>query len=143
MMTQEIPTNVLKNLSSTEYARRHMEVVSEALHKLGVEHQLFRLFMERFEGPFWSTSQGYEFLDLIEGNQCVVSSTLECRSEFQFPKHYLVLSSLSVNQILVLDSLQDYVYEVDFEGGDQLLLASELQPRWRSYSSFLADYFGL
>ena len=142
MMTQEIPTNVLKNLSSTEYARRHMEVVSEALHKLGVEHQLFRLFMERFEGPFWNVASGYELLDLIEGNPSVVSSTFECRAEFRFPTHYLVLTALSANQILILDSLLDCVYEVDFEGGDQLLAEGILEPRWRSYSSFLSEYFG-
>jgi len=142
MMTQNIPASVLNNLSSAVYARLHMEVVSKALEQLGVEHQLFQLFMERFEGPFWNVASGYELLDLVEGNPCVMLSTFECRAEFRFPTHYLVLTALSANQILVLDSLLDYVYEVDFEGGDQLLAKGGLEPRWRSYSSFLTEYFG-
>jgi hypothetical protein len=137
----EIPSTVLAALNLQVYARQHKELVCDALKRLGVVHPLFSLFMSRFEGPFWSASQGYELIDLIEGTPSVVSSTLECRNEFQFPIHYIVLSAISANQILVLDSHLDVVYEVDFEGGDQLLLEGKLEPRWRSYSSFLADYF--
>lgn len=141
MTSQEIPTNVLIKLSSAVYARPQMEVVSEVLAQLGVEHRLFRQFMERFEGPFWNVASGYELLDLVEGNPNVMLSTVECRAEFDFPTHYLVLTALSANQIIILDSLLDYVYEVDFEGGDKLFADGMLEPRWRSYSEFLNEYF--
>ena len=52
MKKLEIPSIVSNNLSSAAYVRSHVEIISETLTRLGVEQQLFQLFMERFEGPF-------------------------------------------------------------------------------------------
>ncbi len=58
-----------------------------------------------------------------------------------FLKKYLVLSEMSANAILVLDSVTDKVYSVNFEGGDELLLSGELEETWPTFYEFLKEYF--
>jgi hypothetical protein len=45
------------------------------------------------------------------------------------------------NAILVLDTLTDHVYVVNFEGGDEKLHKGELKPSWLTFHEFLATYF--
>lgn len=97
--------------------------------------------MKRYEGPFWSEYTGYEMLDLLEGEETIKSSTEICRTQFSLPAKYLVMSQLSAGQLLMLDCLEDKVYEVDFEGGDMLLQRGQLIPRRPSFSEFLVEYF--
>lgn len=60
-----------------------------------------------------------------------------------FPKKYLVLTEMEANEVIVLNSLNDKVYRVDFEGGDEKLLNEDLEEDWESFEEFLVTYFGL
>lgn len=62
--------------------------------------------------------------------------TLICREEHGFPKQYLVLSEMSANAVLVLDTVTDKVHIVNFEGGDELLLKGELEATWSTFYNF-------
>jgi hypothetical protein len=48
---------------------------------------------------------------------------------------------MSANAVLVLDTVTDKVYIVNFEGGDELLLTGELKETWSSFFDFLKAYF--
>lgn len=41
------------------------------------------------------------------------------------------------------DTNTDKVYNVNFEGGNELLMKGELKEDWSSFDDFLIDYFGL
>ena len=60
-----------------------------------------------------------------------------------FPVHYLVLTEMVANEVIVLNTLDDKVYRVDFEGGDEKLLNGVLQAEWQSFEEFLIAYFDL
>lgn len=72
-----------------------------------------------------------EFLDIVDDRVNTESITNECRREFSFPIHYLVLTEMAVNEVLVLNILNNKVYRVDFEGGDEKLLSGELEAECR------------
>ena len=65
------------------------------------------------------------------------------RIEHSFPVHYLVLTEMVANEVIVLNTLDDKVYRVDFEGGDEKLLNGVLQAEWQSFEEFLIAYFDL
>lgn len=48
---------------------------------------------------------------------------------------------MTANAALVLDSVTDKVYSVNFEGGDELLLNGELKESWPTFYMFLKEYF--
>lgn len=50
---------------------------------------------------------------------------------------------MSALEVIVLDTVNDKVYRVDFEGGDEKLLNAELHPEWDSFEEFLIEYFDL
>lgn len=136
----DVPESVSRVLGDAIYARRNVEMVAGVLAALDVKHDLLRSFFERYEGPFWSENTGYEVLDILDGDETIQSATEICRKQFLFPVQFLVLSRLSAGQVVVLDTLDDKVYEVDFEGGEALLLAGQLAPRWESFRSFLNEF---
>lgn len=138
----QIPEVVGRKLADPIYARRNPDKVDTVLIDLGATNDVLRNFLRQYEGPFWSESLGLELLDIYEGNDSIRSVTGVCRQRFGFPDRLLVLTQLSAGQVLVLDTVSDEVYEVDFEGGERLLLAGELEPRWDTFRSFLAEYFG-
>ena len=80
-------------------------------------------------------------MDIIEDNNNILKSTNICRDEYGFNKKYLVLTEMSANEVIVLDSDTDKVYRVNFEGGDELLKNGELQEEWSSFTDFLKEYF--
>ena len=141
MNGNDIPDAVKSLLAEPTYARANPDSVAPILSDLGVEHSLLRSFLERYEGPFWSEHIGCEMLDLYEGEETIKSATETCRQRFGFPSNLLVLSQLTAGQIVVLDTSDDKVCEVDFEGGEELLKKKELEPRWDSFRSFLVEYF--
>ncbi|MDY6993021.1 MAG: SMI1/KNR4 family protein [Pseudomonadota bacterium] len=141
MNGNDIPGAVKSLLAEPTYARANPDSVGLILSDLGVEHGLLRSFLERYEGPFWSEYTGCEMLDLYEGEETIKSATETCRRQFGFPSNLLVLSRLTAGQVVVLDTSDDKVYEVDFEGGEELLNKKELEPRWGSLRSFLIEYF--
>nr|WP_240515154.1 hypothetical protein [Bacillus wiedmannii] len=67
--------------------------------------------------------------------------TIIARKEHGFPNKYLVLTEMTANAALVLDSVTDKVYSVNFEGGDELLLNGELKESWPTFYKFLKEYF--
>ncbi|PEC20102.1 immunity 22 family protein [Bacillus cereus] len=67
--------------------------------------------------------------------------TIIARKEHGFPNKYLVLTEMTANAALVLDSVTDKVYSVNFEGGDELLLSGKLKESWPTFYSFLKEHF--
>lgn len=97
----------------------------------------FKSFYNRYEGPFWEEGLGFELLDITE----IESHTLSARMEHNFLKQYLILTELSANSVIVLNTFTDHVFIVHFEGGDEKLLRGELEPTWLSFHEFLKTYF--
>lgn len=50
---------------------------------------------------------------------------------------------LCANEILVLNTINDKVYRVDFEGGHEDLLNGKLDEEWSGFDAFLIEYFDL
>jgi hypothetical protein len=104
--------------------------------------ETFRRFYEEFAGPFGSERTGFGLLDLCDQDPNIVSVTGICRKKYGWPAAFLVLTELLGNSVLVLEATEDRVFDVDFEGGDRLLLNRQLPPAWSSFSEFLGFYFG-
>ncbi|MDE7415689.1 MAG: SMI1/KNR4 family protein [Lachnospiraceae bacterium] len=126
------------------YTRKDKEKVLQAFDRLDVKvSRLVEEFFLNLEGPFWGESLGMLFLDIINDDVNIESETNVCRNIHMFPKQYLVLTEMVADEIIVLDSMNDKVYRVDFEGGDIKLLNGELEEDWNSFEDFLRSYFGL
>lgn len=140
-MLHILPDQLADILKEDGYKRQDKYKVAETLASLDVKvSQVFREFYQQYCGPFWEEHVPYELLDLMEENS-VCSYTKIARQEHSFPTQYLILSEMSANAVLVLDSVTDQVYEVDFEGGDELLTKGELKETWPTFYAFLHDYF--
>ncbi|ATP40852.1 1,3-beta-glucan synthase regulator [Solibacillus sp. R5-41] len=138
----ELPKKLEQILGDKIYKRDNKVKVKQALTRLDVNTSYsFNKFYEEYAGPFWDTFVPFELLDIVEEKNNIENYTYICRSEHSFPKHYLVLSEMSVNTVLVLDTLTDKVYKVDFEGGEELLLKGELREEWSTFYEFLLEYF--
>lgn len=131
-------------LDSDIYARESAEEVVRAFQRLGVKvSEEVEAFFVNFAGPFWEETLGMEFLDIIEDEINIESVTMECRREHSFPIYYLVLTEMVANEVIVLNTLNDNVYRVDFEGGEKKLLNGELEPEWQNFEEFLNTYFNM
>lgn len=137
-----LPNRLEEVLGEEIYKREDEQVVDEILAKLSVKpSDTFRNFYKRYEGPFWEENVPFELLDIVaEENNIEVYTTIS-RKEHDFPNNYLVLSEMSANAVIVLDTSTDNVYIVNFEGGDELLLKGDLEPSWKSFYDFLKAYF--
>lgn len=125
------------------YKRRNKSKVNTVLANLDVEvSNSFSEFYNTYEGPFWEEHVPYELLDMVEEDRNIQFYTDILRKVHKFPKNYLVLSELSANMVLILDTLTDKVYCMNFEGGDEQLLNGELKASWPTFYAFLEDYFG-
>ena len=96
-----------------------------------------------FAGPLWEETLGMKFLDIVEDEINIENVTIECRREHSFPVNYLVLTEMVVNEVLVLNTLDDKVYRVDFEGGEKKLLNGVLEAEWQNFEDLLIAYFNL
>ena len=141
MTSSEIPLQVAQYLDSRKYFRVDKDVVNKVLTRLSGDHLLLRNFFETYEGSFWSEHLGCELLDITEGDESIETSTQTCRVQFGFPMRFFVLTRFSAGQVVVLDIERDKVYEVDFEGGDAMLLSGDLPQRWESFEAFLKEFF--
>jgi len=139
---QALP-NCLEEVSEEDiYKREDKDQVNEVINRLGVEvSNTFREFYHRFAGPFWDEHVPYELLDIIDEENNIEYYTIIARQELGFPNKYLVLTEMTANAALVLDSVTDKVYSVNFEGGDELLLNGELKESWPTFYVFLKEYF--
>ncbi|RAS72845.1 SMI1/KNR4 family protein [Priestia endophytica] len=125
------------------YKRRNKSKVNTVLANLDVEvSNSFSEFYNTYEGPFWEEHVPYELLDMVEEDRNIQFYTDILRKVHKFPKNYLVLSELSANTVLILDTLTDKIYCMNFEGEDDLLLSGELKASWSTFYAFLEDYFG-
>ena len=99
-------------------------------------------FYSRFEGPFSTRHTGFELLDACVGTgECAITgATTICRRQFNLPDRFLVISNYLGGGVLMLDTLTDQVFNVDFEGGLEELIAGRL-PAEGSFASFVASYF--
>ncbi|NPC91938.1 SMI1/KNR4 family protein [Bacillus sp. WMMC1349] len=137
-----LPEKLNAVLEDEIYKREDQNVVKEALKRLDVNvSDAFLEFYNLYAGPFWEENVPFELLDIINDKNNIESFTEIVRVEHHFPKNFLVLSEMSVNAILVLDTKTDKVYTVDFEGGDELLLKGELQETWPTFYELLKNYF--
>ncbi len=135
----------LKNiLDKSTYARADKNEVIQTFKRLDVKvsKSVEEFFLE-FAGPFWEEKLGMEFLDIVDDEVNIESVTNECRKVHLFPKQYLVLTEMAANEVLVLNTLNDKIYRVDFEGGDEALLNERLEAEWESFEQFLTAYFDL
>ncbi|MGG3928305.1 SMI1/KNR4 family protein [Metabacillus fastidiosus] len=137
-----LPDELHTALKEDIYKRENRDDVYSVLARLNVTASpTFVEFYKKYSGSFWGNSVPYELLDLCEDINNIESYTEICRKEHCFPDIFLVLSELSAGAALVLDSVTDKVYEVDFEGGNESLLNGSLKACWPSFYEFLKDYF--
>lgn len=138
----DITDRLREKLNSDLYERKSKAEVTEAFARLEINPpDIVKEFYMNFEGPFWEETFGMELLDIINDRVNVESITNECREEHMFPAKYLVLTEIAANEVIVLDTTDNKVYRVDFEGGDELLLAGQAEEDWGSFEEFLEVYF--
>lgn len=129
-------------LQNPIYRRKEKAKVYAAVQELGVTvPQSFMDFYLEFEGPFAAGSSGYQLQDIVEDSFSVLESTLIARKSFKLPARFIVLTELTGGAVLILDSQSGKVFDVDFEGGLELLLLDSLKPRWMCFEDFLAEFF--
>lgn len=137
-----LPHRLDEILGKEIYKREDRKLVKSALIRLGVDaSDTFQEFYYQYAGSFWEEHVPFELLDIVDDENNIESYTFISRKEYGFPKQYLVLSEMSANAILVLDTITDKVYTVNFEGEDELLLKGELKETWASFFEFLRAYF--
>ena len=137
-----LPERLDEVLGEEIYKREDSNEVKDSLIRLGVDtSDTFQGFYNQYAGPFWGEHVPFELLDIVDEENNIESYTLISRKEHDFPKQYLVLSEMSANAVLVLDTVTDKVYIVNFEGGDELLLKGELKEAWLTFFDFLEVYF--
>jgi len=137
-----LPGRLDEVLGEEIYKRDDRNLVKDALIRLGVDvSDTFQEFYNQYTGPFWEEHVPFELLDISDEENNIESYTLISRKEHGFPKQYLVLSEMSANAVLVLETVTDKVYVVNFEGGDEMLLKGELKETWSSFFEFLKAYF--
>ena len=124
--------------------RRESPVERAELERIGIAaDSAFGLFFARHHGPFGSTVTQFLLLDLLDQDptDSVVTSTRVIRERFGWPDRYFVISDMLAHAVLVYDATSDRVFNVDFEGGDALLLAGDLPPSHTSFEDFLRWFF--
>lgn len=137
-----LPEGLEHVLNDDIYLREDKKSVISAIEELGISpSKEFIEFYTTYSGPFWEETLGMELLDIVEENNNCVSYTNICRKEYGFDNKYVILTEMSVNEVIVLDSETDKVYRVNFEGGDDLLKKGELSEEWGSFNNFLKEYF--
>jgi hypothetical protein len=130
-------------LNDERFLRRDPEKARQALQRLGQGlPREFSEFFLRYEGPFGGNA-GYQLQDLFEEGNSIVESTEVAHSELGVPSNFVVLTELYGGGVLVLNTNDGAVYDIDFELGLGLLKAGEIRPRWKSFGSFLSDLFGV
>lgn len=125
------------------YFREDSTLVDQALLRINAQPiDVFCEFYRHYEGPFSSDYTGVILSDIVVGPKSSVKGlTMRCRLMHGFGFHHLVLADLCGESITVYDWKSDKVYDVDFEGGVDLLKEGTLKPQWNSFEEFLDFYF--
>lgn len=143
-MSMDIIENLREVLDADTYVRKDKKTVMQAFQRLNVNvPELVAEFFNNFAGPFWEETLGMELLDIVDDDVNIEYMTNECRRVHFFPDQFLVLTEMCAEEILVLDTVNDKVYRVDFEGGHEDLLNDKLNAEWSSFEAFLIEYFGI
>lgn len=130
-------------LNDARFRRRDLEKARQAIQRLGRGlPEEFTEFFLRYEGPFGGNA-GYQLQDLFEEGNSIVESTEVAHSELGVPSNFIVLTELYGGGVLVLNTNDGGVYDIDFELGLGLLKSGGIRPRWRSFGHFLSDFFGI
>jgi hypothetical protein len=122
------------------------ERVKAVLGELQVNAPLqFVDFFTHYRGPFGSEKTAFEMAELCEPqanlDQSIPQSTFVGRSVHDLPKKFLVLSNMVAHAVLVYDTERDLVFNMDFEGGLELLKDGALEPEHAGFQEFLEWYF--
>lgn len=137
-----IPSNVESKLCEVIWLRSRDSQIADALAELGVSPESeFAKFYAKYWGPFRSNQTGIELLDLVEQKESVLTNTRLVRKEYNFPDQFIVVSSLLGGGVVVFETTTGKVYDVDFEGSDELLIEGKLPPTNNSWNEFLSHYF--
>lgn len=125
----------------SEYQRK-TEIDIQAVEEIGLlrSDPLFQ-FYESNEGHFSSSNTGFCFLDIATDPKTYWDQHRIVYEEYGIPRRYLVISDLLGNAVLMYDTSTTAVYNVDFEGGDQMLIEGTLEPYFKTLSEFLKWYF--
>lgn len=100
-------------------------------------------FFAQYNGPFCSNNTSFMLLELGDKNskESIEFATTIAQEKFAWPKRYLVLTDLLGNAVLVYDTISEGVYNVDFEGGENLLLEEKLPAEFISFQTFTEWFF--
>lgn len=143
-MSMDIIEKLREVLGVDTYARKDKKAVTQAFRRLNVNVPGSVIqFFNNFAGPFWEETLGMELLDIVDDDVNIEFMTNECRRVHSFPDCFLVLTEMCADEILVLNTENDKVYRVDFEGGHEDLLNDKLNAEWSSFEAFLIEYFGI
>lgn len=130
------------------YRRASPGRVREVLAALAVGPPTsFVEFFTKYEGVFGSSQTSFELCALCESegepneNTSIPLATELCRNTHGLPTQFLVLSNMVALSFLVYDTERDLVYNMDLEGGVELLKQGKLRPSFNSFAEFLAWYF--
>jgi len=140
--------NVLNDLETVlageRFRHERPDEVRAALKRLiDGDASLLREYLARYRGPIGSTLTGFQLLDAIEEDPNVVSSTECLRNEFGLGRNWVVLSDVVGDAVLMYDVDSDCVFNVDFDGGVDILLEGKLQPIAESLEAFLRHFHAL
>lgn len=114
------------------------------LESLGIKpNSSAALFFSQYSGPFFSSNTGFTLLEIggEDLRESIDFSTKIVQEKFAWPKRYLVISDLVANSVLVYDTISEGVFNVDFEGGDSMLLQGKLPADFVSFQAFLEWFF--
>src|SRR5262249_31051029 len=130
-------------LADPRYRRQQPELVDPAFDRLTNERcQLLREFFRRFEGPFSSEVTGCLLLDIVRGGkQSIVAITESVRSQFGLGCEWIVISDYLANSVIIYNTGSQHVFDLDFEGGLNLLERGELKSEWGSLEDYFTWYF--
>lgn len=131
--------NNLKTILRDEmYSRKNIQEIFDAEKALDVTFPKgMKEFYIKYSGPFFEENLGFELKDIDE----IISLTKAVRKYHKFSNKYIVLSDLVAGEILVLNSENENIYKVDFEGKDELLKNNKLNYEWVNFNSFLKSFF--
>lgn len=131
------------SLNNPSYSRA-VPLPEGHLQSLGINpNSPAAIFFTQYSGPFCSSNTGFTLLELGGKNprESIEFATKIVQEKFSWPKRYLVITDLVANAVLVYDTISEGVFNVDFEGGDSLLLQGKLSAEFVSFQAFLEWFF--
>ncbi|MFT3920943.1 MAG: hypothetical protein QM778_00250 [Myxococcales bacterium] len=133
---------IATKLSAKQFEHEHPHNVDKAINAIvDANADLLKAYLRRFRGPIGSSRTSFQLLDAIEEQPNIVTQTTFLRSEFQLGQQWVAISDIVGGSLLVLNTEKDKVFNVDFEGGIELLRDGTLPPISNSFEEFLIWFF--